>query len=223
MKKQNVAVLGLGLFGSSVARTLARHHLDEIAMDREMSRVEDVMDLIGHAVQGDFTKLDQLEAAGIGDVDVAIVATGERLESTIMAILNLKKLGVPKVIVKTKNMDYYEVLKKVGADRIVLPEVEMGRRLGNEISKNSIIESLKIDDKYNIVEIHAIDSWIGKTIRALNMRQVYGFNILGMKSEKSQEFQMIVKPDYIIREGDLFVVLVEEADLEKFNELEESS
>ncbi|CAM3601946.1 TrkA family potassium uptake protein [Erysipelothrix urinaevulpis] len=221
MEKKTVAVLGLGLFGTSVARTLGRHHHDVIAMDRNMTCVEGVMDIVGHAVQGDFTKLEQLEAADIGSADVAVVATGERLEDTIMGILNLKKLGVQTVIVKTKNRDYYEVLKKVGADRIVLPEVEMGRRLGNEIAKNSIIDSLKIDDKYNIVEIHAIGKWHGKSISQLNMRQVYGFNILGMKRQNSQEFQILIQPDYVIQEGDLFVVLVEEQDLEKYKELEE--
>lgn len=223
MDKKIVAILGLGLFGSSVARTLARHKHDVIAIDKDMSRVEDIMDSVGHAIQADFSKLEQLEAADIGSVDVAVVATGERLESAIMAILNLKKLGVESVIVKTKNMDYYEVLKKVGADRVVLPEVEMGRRLGNEISKNSIIDSLKIDDRYNIVEIHSIPEWYGKSISDLNMRQAYGFNILAMKQEKSQEFQILVQPDYIIRPGDLFVVMVEEQDLEKYNKLEEQS
>ncbi len=222
MEKKTVAVLGLGLFGTSVARTLAKHHHDVIAMDKDMSCVENVMDIVGHAVQADFTKIEQLEAVDIESVDVAVVATGERLESTIMAILNLKKLGVKRVIVKTKNMDYYEVLKKVGADRIVLPEVEMGRRLGNEIAKNSIIDSLKIDDKYNIVEIHAIQKWHGKSISQLNMRQVYGFNILGMKRQNSQEFQLLVSPEYVVQEGDLFVVLVEEQDLNKYKDLEES-
>ncbi|UPU39892.1 TrkA family potassium uptake protein [Erysipelothrix sp. Poltava] len=143
------------------------------------------------------------------------------MESTILGVLNLKKLGCKHVIVKTKNMDYYEVLKKVGADRVVLPEVEMGKRLANEIAKHSVIDALRIDDRYNIVEIHALSSWYGRSINDLNLRQEYGFNILGMKCDNNQEFQILVSPEYKVREGDLFFVLVEEKDLQRFNDLED--
>ncbi|CAM2838128.1 potassium channel family protein [Erysipelothrix tonsillarum] len=221
MTNKTVAILGLGLFGASIAKTLARHKVDVIAMDSKMERVEEVANLVEHAVQADFTKLEQLEAADVANADIAIIASGERLESTILGVLNLKKLGCKHVIVKTKNMDYYEVLKKVGADRVVLPEVEMGKRLANEIAKHSVIDALKIDDRYNIVEIHALSSWYGKSINDLNLRQDYGFNILGMKCDNNQEFQILVSPEYKVREGDLFFVLVEEKDLQRFNELED--
>lgn len=219
--KRTVAVLGLGLFGTSIARTLAHHGHDVIAIDKDMERVEGVTDVVDHAVKADFTKFEQMEALDLERVEVAVVASGEKLEAAIMAILNLQKLGVPRIIVKTKNRDYYEVLKKVGADRVVLPEVEMGRRLGNEIAKNSIIDSLRIDDRYNIAEIHALEEWEGKTIADLNLRQDYGFNILAMKGHKEREFNIMIKPDYIVETGDLFVVLVEEQDLQRFNDEEE--
>ncbi|AZK44004.1 TrkA family potassium uptake protein [Erysipelothrix piscisicarius] len=221
MTNKTVAILGLGLFGASIAKTLARHKVDVIAMDSKMERVEEVANLVEHAVQADFTKLEQLEAADVANADIAIIASGERLESTILGVLNLKKLGCKHVIVKTKNMDYYEVLKKVGADRVVLPEVEMGKRLANEIAKHSVIDALRIDDRYNIVEIHALSSWYGKSINDLNLRQEYGFNILGMKCDNNQEFQILVSPAYKVREGDLFFVLVEEKDLQRFNDLED--
>lgn len=221
MTNKTVAILGLGLFGASIAKTLARHKVDVIAMDSKMERVEEVANLVEHAVQADFTKLEQLEAADVANADIAIIASGERLESTILGVLNLKKLGCKHVIVKTKNMDYYEVLKKVGADRVVLPEVEMGKRLANEIAKHSVIDALRIDDRYNIVEIHALSSWYGRSINDLNLRQEYGFNILGMKCDNNQEFQIFVSPEYKVREGDLFFVLVEEKDLQRFNDLED--
>ncbi|WP_323616090.1 TrkA family potassium uptake protein [Erysipelothrix rhusiopathiae] len=221
MTNKTVAILGLGLFGASIAKTLARHKVDVIAMDSKMERVEEVANLVEHAVQADFTKLEQLESADVANADIAIIASGERLESTILGVLNLKKLGCKHVIVKTKNMDYYEVLKKVGADRVVLPEVEMGKRLANEIAKHSVIDALRIDDRYNIVEIHALSSWYGKSINDLNLRQEYGFNILGMKCDNNQEFQILVSPEYKVREGDLFFVLVEEKDLQRFNDLED--
>lgn len=217
MKNKTVAILGLGLFGASVAKTLADQDVDVIAMDKSMERVEEVMDHVEHAVQGDFTRTEQLLAAGVDSVDIAIIASGERLETSIMGVLNLKKLGVPEVIVKTKNKDYYEVLRKVGADRVLLPEVEMGKRLANEIAKHSIIESFQIDDNYNIVEIHALASWCGKTLDKADLRANYGFNVLAVKKVGTKEFSIQVDPQMVIHEGDLFVVLVEEANLNKFN------
>lgn len=219
MKNKTVAILGLGLFGASVARTLASQAVDVIAVDKNMERVEEVMDLVEHAVQGDFTKIEHLRDAGIGEAEIAVVASGERLESTIMAVLNLKKLGVKEVIVKTKNVDYLEVLKKVGASRVLLPEVEMGKRLANEIAKHSIIDTFEIDDRNNIVEIHALNSWVGKSIQEADLRAHYGFNILAMKNTNMTSMNTGVDPLYIIKEGDLFVVLVDVDDLERFNDL----
>ena len=123
---RTIGVLGLGLFGTSVARTLARGNVDVIAMDMNMDHVEEVVNEVAVAVQGDFTKLDQLAEAGFGDCDEIIIASAERLENSILAILNLKKLNIDNITVKTKNKEYREVLLKVGATRVILPEVEMG-------------------------------------------------------------------------------------------------
>lgn len=222
MINKTVAVLGLGLFGASVAKTLARHQVEVIAIDQKMARVEEVAGHVDHCVSGDFTKYEVLEAADVAQADIGIVASGERLEDTIMGVLNLKKLGVKHVIVKTKNSEYLEVLKKVGADRVVLPEVEMGKRLGNEIAKHSIIDAFRIDDNYNIAEIHPLTNWVGKKISDLNLRQDFGFNIVALKCEDIHGLKIMVDPDYIVRDGDLFFVLVEEADLERFNNLDEN-
>ncbi len=217
MKQSTVAILGLGLFGASVAKTLAVQAIDVIAIDSTMERVEEVMDLVEHAVQADFTKYDQLLAAGVDSADIAIVASGERLEATIMAILNLKKLGVAKVIVKTKNKDYLEVLKKVGADRVLLPEVEMGKRLANEILKHSIIDTLEIDDTYNIAEIHAIKEWVGKTIVEIDIRAKYSLNIVALKREGQTHIETSITPDLTVQKGDLFVVIASNAAIEAFD------
>lgn len=222
MINKTVAVLGLGLFGASVAKTLARHQVQVIAIDQKMARVEEVAGHVDHAVSGDFTKYEVLEAADVAQADIGIVASGERLEDTIMGVLNLKKLGVQHVIVKTKNTEYLEVLKKVGADRVVLPEVEMGKRLGNEIAKHSIIDAFRIDDNYNIAEIHPLTNWVGKKISDLNLRQEFGFNIVALKCSDIQGLKIMIDPDYIVKDGDLFFVLVEEADLDRFNNLDEN-
>ncbi|WP_159648732.1 potassium channel family protein [Erysipelothrix aquatica] len=223
MTNKTVAVLGLGLFGASVAKTLARHDVEVIAMDKKMERVDEVAMHVEHTIQGDFTKLEHLEAADIGQADIAVVASGERLEEAILCVLNLKKIGVAQVICKTKNRDYHDVLKKVGADRVLLPEVEMGKRLGNELARHSVIDALRIDDRYNLVEVHPLKEWENKSIQTLNLRQEYGFNIVALKCCVNNEFIINVSPDYIIRDGDLLFVLVEEKDLDRFNDMEDNN
>ena len=218
--KKTVAILGLGLFGASVAKTLARQEVDVIAIDSNMERVEEVMDYVEHAVKGDFTKIDHLTQAGVDGADIAIIASGERLESSIMAVLNLKKIGVKEVIVKTKNADYLEVLKKVGADRVLLPEVEIGKRIANEIAKHSIIDSLAIDENYNIIEVHPLKEWIGKTFHEADLRNRYGFNVLAIKDVGTNKMETRIVPDRIISDGDLFVVLADSEDIELFDKID---
>ncbi len=214
--KKTVAVLGLGLFGASVAKTLALQGVDVIAIDSKMERVDEVMEYVEHVVKGDYTKMEHLMAAGVDGCDVAVIASGEKLETSVLAILNLKKLNIKQVIVKTKNMDYVEVLKKVGADKVLLPEIEMGKRVANEIAKHSVIDSLAIDDRYNIVEIHAIKAWIGQTLDDIDIRNRYGFNVLAIKEDGSSHMETRIAPDRITKEGDLFVVLADSDDLEEF-------
>ena len=214
--KKTVAVLGLGLFGASVAKTLALQGVDVIAIDSKIERVDEVMEYVEHVVKGDYTKMEHLMAAGVDGCDVAVIASGEKLETSVLAILNLKKLNIKQVIVKTKNMDYVEVLKKVGADKVLLPEIEMGKRVANEIAKHSVIDSLAIDDRYNIVEIHAIKAWIGQTLDDIDIRNRYGFNVLAIKEDGSSHMETRIAPDRITKEGDLFVVLADSDDLEEF-------
>ena len=207
--KKTVAVLGLGLFGSSVARTLAQNGSEVIAIDLNMDHVEEVLDYVYHAIQADFTKIDQLKEAGVSEADTAIVATGEKLEITILGIMNLKKLGIKEVIVKTKNTSYKEVLLKVGATRVILPEVEMGIRLANELSKTNVLETFEVDDKYNLVELNVMENWIGKSINDVDLRNVHGLNIIALKTHESKNYNPQIDPNYLIKEGDIFLVFSE--------------
>ena len=206
---KTIAVLGLGLFGSAVARNLAQSGVEVIAVDLNMDHVDEVLDCVYHAVQADFTKIDQLKAAGVESADIAIVATGEKLEVTILGIMNLKKLGIQEVIVKTKNISYKEVLLKVGATRVILPEVEMGIRLANELSATSVLDSFELDEKYHLVEINVMESWIGKSINELDLRNIHGMNIIAMKTQKSDNYNPQVDPEYIVKEGDIFLLFSE--------------
>lgn len=205
MRRKTIAVLGLGLFGTSLARTLTKENIDVIGMDKNMDHVEEIIDEVAQCLQGDFTKIDQLKDAGVGDCDIAVVATSQRLEDTILAILHLQKLGIEKIIVKSKNADYRDVLLKVGADRVILPEVEMGVRIARELSNPTVHELIGLDNRNNISIFPVKDKWIGKTINQMNFREKYGTNIIAIRKENTEQFHVEFTGDYIIQENDEFL------------------
>ncbi len=205
MKNNTIGILGLGLFGTSVARTLAQNTVDVIAMDVNMDHVEEVVDDVEVAIQGDFTKMDQLADAGFGDCSEVVIASAERLENSILAILNLRKLGVENITAKTKNKDYREVLLKVGATRVILPEVEMGVQVANMLANPTVHELMSLDNQYNIIEFPANNHWLGKSIMDIDFRNQYDTNIIAIQPANSVDFTIEFKPSYIVTEGDLFI------------------
>lgn len=207
LANKTFAILGLGLFGSALARTLATEGCDVIAIDKMMEHVEEVMDVVGQPIQGDFTKLDHLKEAGVGNCDVAIIATSNRLEDAILAILNLQKLKVPHIIVKTKNKTYREVLIKLGADEVILPETEMGVRMARELANPTFEELISLNEDYNIGIINVKKEWDGKTLKELNMREEYGVNIIAIKPKEELESDntISIDPDYILHEEDQLI------------------
>lgn len=210
-----IGILGLGLFGTSVARTLSKNNVDVLVMDKNLDHLEEVIDEVSLGVQGDFTRLDQLADAGFGDCDEVVIASAEKLEESILAILNLKKLGVPKITVKSKNTDYQEVLLKVGATRVILPEVEMGQQVAMMLANPTVHELMKLDSHYNIIEFPAKPSWVDKKIESVNFRKHYDLNIIAIQHASSSDFTIEFGPEYTIREGDIFIGITTDAGVGK--------
>ncbi|MGF3066414.1 potassium channel family protein [Facklamia sp. P12945] len=207
MKKEITAVLGLGLFGTSLAKTLAENHKQVIVIDRDMELVEAIASKVEVAVQGDFTKYEVLKEAGVGEAQMAIIASSSKFDNTITTLLSLQKLEVPTIIAKTRKEEYKEVLLKLGVDRVILPETDMGIRIGNELTNDSVLDLIQLDAQSHIVEFTARKNWIGKTIEEINFRSRYDINLIAIKSRIEEGFDINVNPDFIIEESDLFVGL----------------
>ncbi len=211
------AVLGLGVFGSTIAKTLSEQGCEVLAVDKDITCVERIADTVTKAVQADATNIDELMTLGIQDFDVVIVAIGDHLEQSVLTIMNVKELGVKHVIAKAKNKINMRVLLKVGADRVVRPEKEMGVKVAKSLLRNNIVDLVELDSDYCVVEMNAPKQWIGKSLKILNVRVAYGFNILGVKYAGEEKLKMSIDPDYIIREGDHFLVLAETERAERFD------
>jgi len=219
MKQKTYAILGLGIFGSTIAKTLSEYNCEVIGIDKDISCVERVSEFATQAVQADFTDIDQLRAIGVEDVDVAVVATGSRLEESIMAILNLKELGVPYILAKAKNKMYMQILLKIGADKVVRPEKEMGERVAKTLLSRNVIEMVDIDDEYSIMELHAPRNWVGKALMDLELRTKYGVNILGIRKHPGESLKISPAADYVIEPDDQLLVIVQNDEFEKFEYL----
>ena len=214
MKRKTFAVLGLGIFGSTIAKTLSEYGYDVIVMDTDISCIERMSEFVTEAIQADFTDIEQLRQAGIQDVDVAIIATGSQLEASVMAIMHLKELGVPYVMAKAKNKVYMHILLKVGADRVVRPEKEMGQRVAKSLMSQNIIDMIDIDDDYSMMELSAPSSWVGKPLKDLHLRNRFGVNVLGVRTTYNPKLNLGITADYVIHEDDTLLAVIENAKFE---------
>ena len=219
MKREDkqYAVLGLGIFGSTVAKTLSAYNYEVVAVDADLKCVERMADIVTQAVQCDITDKEELRAAGVGDCDIAIVGTGSHLEATVMAIINLKELGVPYIIAKAKNKRYMQIFSKVGADRVVRPEKEMGVVVAKSLLSNSIIDMIDIDGDYSLVELKVPSKWVDHSLRDLDVRNRYGINVIGVRKHNSQKLIVSLDADYVIEEDDQMVVIADTKTIEKFD------
>ena len=213
MKKEFV-VIGLGRFGGSICRTLAQEGMEVLAIDVDEDRVHEFSDIVSQAVVADTTDETTLKDLGIRNFDHVIVAIGDNIQASILTTLILKELGVKKVTVKALN-DYHEkVLAKIGADAIVHPERDMGRRIANNMISTNVLDYLELSDEHSIVELIASKKMDGKTLIEMDVRAKFGCNVVAIKREN----QIIVSPMAIeiIQEGDILIVIGADKDIDRF-------
>ena len=198
-------VIGLGRFGTEVARQLFKHGCEVLAMDTNADLVNQVSNEVTHAVVGDARDKGVLRALGAGDFECAIVAIGANLADSVLATMNLKELGVPLIVGKAHDETHRQVLLKLGADRVVIPEKENAARLARSLASPNVLEYIELSDEYGIIEVPAPKRWQSKTLKELNVRAKLGVNIIAVKRDN----QINVSPaaDYMIMEGDIMVVL----------------
>lgn len=210
-------VVGLGRFGAEVARRLCELGCEVLAVDNHTELVQQISADVTHAVVADARDKDVLRALGAKEFDCAIVAIGGSLADSVLATMNLKELGIPKVVCKAHDETHRQVLLKLGADQIVIPEQEQAARLARSLSSHNVLDYIELSDEYGIVEVPAPKSWIGKNLKELNVRAKLGLNILAVK----QELRINVSPaaDYAITSEDVLVVLGSTNALEKVQKL----
>lgn len=212
--KKSFAVIGLGRFGGSICRTLTDEGMEVLAIDVNEERVNEFSMIASHAVVGDSTDETVLKSLGIRNFDHVIVAIGDDIQSSILTTLILKELGVSRVTAKAQN-DYHEkVLRKIGADHVVHPERDMGRRIAHNMTSSNVVDYLELSDEHSIVEIVANGKIGGHTIMDLDIRKKYGLNIVAIKRGED----IIVSPQAgeMINVNDVLIVIGTDNDIDRF-------
>ncbi|MBQ7781881.1 MAG: TrkA family potassium uptake protein [Lachnospiraceae bacterium] len=214
-EKQSFAVIGLGKFGSHVAMELAAAGASVLAVDINEERVADIAEYVTYAVRADVCDSKAIQALGISNMDAVIVAITGSLDASIMATILAKEAGVKLVIAKAKEEMHAKILKKTGADRVIIPERESGIRVAHNILAGNFLEFIEISQRVRMVEVEIKPEWVGKTLRELKLRNKYQVNVIALKESMDSDVMMNIDPDMKLKEGMSLWLVVDKNNVER--------
>lgn len=200
-------VIGLGRFGTAVATELCLLGNEVLGMDVHEELVQAAAPYVTHAVTADARDPEVLRALAVRNFDCAVVAVGSDIGNSALITLNLKELGVNKVVCKAASHTHRKVLEKIGADRVVFPEHEMGNKLAHALSSSNVLNFIELSDEASIVEVSVPADWVGKTIREIDVRNTYGVNVIALRRGEKQKFVIAPGGDATLAADDAIVVL----------------
>jgi len=203
--KKEFVVLGLGIFGKSVATTLAESGCEILVVDLNEDKINEIADKVTYAVKADATDADTLKTLGISNFDGAIIAMGESFESSVMATILVKELGIPYVLAKANSELHARILKRVGADMVVFPEKETGIKIANNLMSDNFFDAIELSSTFSMMDIEVLDEWIGKSLKDLKLRSTHKINVIGIR--KKENLNINPAADDAIEKGDVLVII----------------
>ncbi|EGL35654.1 TrkA family potassium uptake protein [Parvimonas micra] len=201
---KQIAVIGCGRFGMSLAITLGKLGNEVMVIDKDEEIINSIADKVTHAIICDVSVDGSLKELGLANFDICVVAIGSDYKTSIIATVEAKELGIPKIIAKATDSVQAMVLRKIGADRVIIPEKDMGVRVANNISNSNILDSINLSDEYSLVEISPMEVWVGKSIKDSEIRNRHHVNIVAIKNKDGLEIN--VGADYVIKSSDILLV-----------------
>ena len=204
-KDKQYLVIGCGRFGSSVAKKMCQLGNEVMVIDKDEDSINNIAELVTHTAIVDVTEERDLKSIGLGNFDVVIVAISSDIRAYIMATVMAKEMGVPKVVCKAKDELQAKVLYKIGADKVVFPERDMGIRLAYNLASENILDQINLDPEYSIMEIVTPQNWVGKTIIELNLRAKYDITVLAVKTQSG--LKVMPSPNYKMQEKNILIII----------------
>lgn len=211
--KSEFAVIGLGRFGSSVANTLVERDFTVLGIDQNMRIVQDLADELTQTVSLDATDEDALRAVDIAFYPTVIVAIGEDFQSKLLTTIGLKSLGVKRVICTASDEREKNILLKIGADQVVMPEYDSGRRLALGLAMPSLLDHLQLGRGYSISDIQLPTSFVGQTVRDKDLRSGFGLTLVAIR--RGDEVLISPSADAVYQAGDQLIVIGKVEDLDR--------
>lgn len=224
MSKPQFVVIGLGNFGYAVARTLAEKGCQVLCIDKSEERLERIRDIATHAVQADAADGKVLREVGVAETDCAVVSLGRDIEASLLVVMALRDIGVKKIVVKAVNPLHGRILKKLGVDRLVFPESDMGRRVAEGLITPSIRDYLELGDGHGVAEVIAPTRFWDKSLADLHLRTSYGVTVLVIRrASQGMQPSIVLNPSgtEFIREGDTLIAIGREEQLANLSVIEE--
>lgn len=212
---KRVVVIGLGIFGSQLARQLYESGLEVVAIDKNRDVVQRIKDHSTKAVLADATDKEVLESIGIDAKDTVVISFGEDLSASTLLTLYLKEMKVKEIIVKVPNEDYKRILLKVGASEAIIPEREMANKVARSIISPNVLEYLPISEDYTIVELAPPTAFIGKSLADLDLRKKYNLQVIAIRDVLTNKMQLVPRASAIIKDSDVLVIIGREDDIRK--------
>jgi trk system potassium uptake protein TrkA len=198
-------VIGLGLFGSSVARQLCALGAEVLAIDIHPEHVQQISSDVTNAVVADARDADVLRVLGAHECECAVVAIGDDLAGSVLATMNLKELGIKHIVCKAHDEVHRKVLEKLGADKVVIPEKEVADKLARSLTSHNVLDFIELSSDYGIVEIPAPRTWVGKNLKELDVRAKMGVNIIAI--QRNGKVSVSPRAEFLIEKNDILVVL----------------
>lgn len=228
--QKKFAVIGLGVFGQTVASALAEMGAEVIAIDNTMEAVENIKDKVAFAIRMDSTDEKALRAQGIQDVDACIVSIGENFESALLTSVTLVQLGVKRVIARAANPMHKRILELVGIKEVFSPEDEVGRNLARELMSEGLIDYVPLSAGHTIVQVKTPKPFVGKKLGEIQLRVKYNLNLITVRKtsvtkdpstgEERRQEKIVGVPtaDMVLEEEDVLVIFGKEADIRRILE-----
>lgn len=212
--QKRVVVIGLGIFGSNIVRELYERGFEVIAIDKSREAVQRVRECSTKAILADGTDKEIMEEIGIQGEDIVIVSFGEDLAAATLITLHLRQMNVKTIIVKAPNEEHRLILEKVGATEVLIPEKEMAHKVARGLISPNVLDYLPLSEHYMISELAPPNKFLGKTIAELQLRSRYHIEVIAIRDVVSDKLQMLPRADFVIKDGEILVVVGKEEDIE---------
>jgi len=219
MKRKEFVVFGVGDFGMNVAKTLSNSGATVMVVDQDERQLEKIASEVTHTICADATNPEAMKQLGIRNYDGAIVGIGHNLETSALITMQLEEMGVPFIMVKASTDIEGRILTRVGADKVIYPDREMGIRVGNDIINGNYFEAIELSDEYSIVDMAVPSGWVGKSLEQLNIRSRYGVSIIGIRG--LEETTINPAANYRLQVQDVLIVLGHNTEIQGLREIKE--